>query len=378
MRSPSALLLLTSALLLEACGGCNEQELVPTDTGGDDEVATFDNDVGQWLSMAVTPDGQPAISYYDRTKGAVGYAVGTVADGAVTWERQEVDGYAGDGGLDPGDVGLYTSLAIASDGTVWVAYQDQQNTTLKVASKAPADEVWTLTTADTGQGSGSDVGYWNSLALDASGHPVIAHFDDEEGTLRLTSYNGSSFSTEVVDEGEEGQGDSGEILEAQVGEYAKVLIDGSTTYVAYYDRANGALKLSTNGSVEVVDDDGDVGAWPDMVVVDGSLHIAYQDVGEQDLRVATGSSGQWSTELVDDASWTGADAAIYDGGIFYFDGDNNDLRQVAGSPGSWGSPASVAGTDAAVGYHTETVAVGDQRYVACYDYTHRDVWFAAL
>ena len=378
MRTTGAVLLVSSALLLEACGGCHEADLVATDTDTTEEEEVFENDVGQWLSMAVTPDGAPAISYYDRTDGAVGYAVGTVADGAVTWERSGVDGYAGDGGLDPGDVGLYTSLAIASDGTVWVAYQDQQNTTLKVGSRAADADEWTLVTADTGSGSGSDVGLWNSLALDSSGNPVVAHFDDEEGALRLSTWNGSGFGTEVLDEGEDAVGDTGEVVEARVGEYAKVFVDGSTVYVAYYDAANGDLKLSVNGAVEVVDSDGDVGAWPDIAKIGSDIVIAYQDVGEQDLKVATGSSGQWSIETVDTGSWVGADAAIYDGGIFYFDGDQNDLKQVAGSPGSYGSPATVAGSDAALGYHTETVLSGSTRYVACYDYTNRDVWFAAL
>ena len=63
MRAP---LLTVGALLtilaLEGCEGCNDNQVAPKT----DEAPAFTNDVGSWLSMAVTPEGKPAIAYYDR------------------------------------------------------------------------------------------------------------------------------------------------------------------------------------------------------------------------------------------------------------------------------------------------------------------------
>jgi hypothetical protein len=383
MRAPFLTLgALSGALLLQGCEGCNDTNVEPKA----DEAPAFTNDVGSWLSMAVTPEGKPALAFYDRTMGALGYAVGTVdKDGGVKWAYEEVDSYPDENGLNPGDAGRYASLAIASNGQVWIAYQDTSNGTLKYAHKG--DGVWDLGVADVGGGAKSDAGYWASLALDSSGNPVVAHFDKGKGNLRVTRWNGSTFTGAVAAEGEPHTADTGgEETPATVGEYADLVIgsDG-TEYIAYYDRAAGALMFASGkgGSfdTEVVDDTGDVGQWPSMVVDGGEIWIAYQDVGNQDLRVASGKSGNWATAGVDEGNHIGADAALFvdDGkaGVIYFDGFANDMKLARNGGSSW-STEKVTGDQGALGFHNESVKIGDTRYVACYDYTARSVFFAAL
>lgn len=387
MRAPALTLVAAlAALSLEGCEGCNATDVGPKA----DEPPAFTNDAGSWLSMGVTPDGAPAIAYYDRTMDALGYAVGKLdGKGGVAWTREEVDSYPDENGLNPGDAGKYASMKLTSDGQVWIAYQDTTNGSLKYAHKG--DGVWDVALADVGTGIKSNAGYWASLALDGSGNPVVAHYDQGGGTLRVAHWNGTAFTGEVAATGEAytppdtGAG-PGETVAANVGEYARLVIaaDG-TEYIAYYDRAWGALRLAVGHAgaytVHTVDDDGDVGQWPSMVVDGDTVWIAYQDVGKQDLKLAHGSGDSWTTEVVDDGDHVGADSEIFlDGGtpgILYFDGFANDMKLARSRDGAW-TTETVTGNQGALGFHNETVKIGDKRYAACYDFTSRSVFFSAL
>jgi hypothetical protein len=158
-----------------------------------------------------------------------------------------------------------------------------------------------------------------------------------------------------------------------------------TEYIAYYDRAYGALRLATGtgGSytLTTVDDSGDVGQWPSIAMDGSTLWIAYQDVGNQDLKVAYGTPGDFTTETVDVGDHAGADSAIFVDsgavGILYFDGFNNDMKLARRRDGAW-TTETVAGDQGALGYHNESVRIGDARYAGCYDFTARNVFFSAL
>lgn len=379
----AALAVLVPAFTLQACKGCADEEQKDTNPQGTDDPEADVGDVGSWLSMRTMSDGSPAIAYYDRTQDALGFAIGSIgSDGTATWSREQVDSYPDENGLNPGDSGKYASMAIASDGTVWIAYQDSSHTKLRYAKRDAANS-WTVGDADSS--ASDDAGYWTSIVFDSSGNPVIAHYDKGEGSLRVATWNGSAFTSEVVYDGQDGVDTAGATVAGNAGEYAKLLSDGGTLYLAFYDHTQGALRLATKSgsswNVEVVDDEGDVGAWPDLVMDGGKLLVAYQDVGAQHLKFAKGSPGSFTTEVVDSSDHVGADTALFvDGstyGILYYDGANNDLKEATGSPGSW-STRKVAGDDAALGFHNETVSTGGKRYAACYDYTNRGLWFQAL
>lgn len=379
------------------CGGCREQEFIAGDVEEEEE---FTDDWGQWMSMAALPDGRPAISYYNRTRGGLSLACGSFDDdGAVTWEHEPIDGFTNEEGLDVGDRGLYTSLAIAPDGHIWVAYRDNTLSTLRVANRAAGAAEWTTNMAEAGGGASPSVGMFASLALNASSQPVIAHYDEGKGQLRVVRGDGATFTGEVVDEGEDRAADTAsgtEAEDADVGMFARLRIVSGVEYIAYYDAANGQLKLAWGGSgnytVEVVDDGGvpdgsslpaseDVGQWPDLMVVDGKIHIAYQDVDNQDLRYASGTPGAWDIEVIDSGDYVGADTALFLSGtspaIAYFDGRNNDVKLAWRSGDTWQSD-TVAGSTAALGFHNEVLTTNGHTYAACYDYTNRGLWFSAL
>lgn len=383
MRLPIVIL---SASLLSMSACKDDKSDVVDDSTETEEDEPFENDFGQWLSMAATPEGKPAIAYYDATKGALGYAVAEIRDGAATWSHYPVDGYAGDDGLDPGDIGKYASMAIADDGTIWIAYYNVSVGGLYYARCS--DGEWETGLADAGSGSSPDAGQWTSIALDDNGSPVIAHYDAGKQQLRVAHWADMSFTTEVVDEGTDYVAqDSGESdVPADVGRYARIIIVDGKEYIAYYDAANGDLKLATGNagsySVSVIDSDGDVGAWPSMVHDGSNLWIAYHDVGGQNLKVASGSAN-FSLSIADSGEHAGADSEIILGDdgtpeIFYFDGQENDMKWTRAAGAGWETPSTVTGGEGARGFHNETVKIGETRYVACYDYSARTLWFSAL
>ena len=124
------------------------------------------------------PDGSPALAYYDNTRGAIGFAIGVVADdGSASWTHEEVDGYISDQGLDVGDRGKYAAMRVNDAGEVWAAYYDVGNKALRYALRSAADGTWTSGLADSGGGATPNAGLFAHMALDASGFPVIAHHD---------------------------------------------------------------------------------------------------------------------------------------------------------------------------------------------------------
>ena len=374
-----------------ACSGCNNSK--PIDTGSiENDPIPFTNNWGQWMDMGQLSDGSAAISYYDSTQGAVGLAVGR--NDNSTWLHQGIDGYPNEQGLDEGDRGKYTALAVADDGQVWVVYYDVGLRTLRYGSKkvdteSPQDGDWTVGVADTGSGGTPDAGLYPAISLDSLSNPVISHYDNFRNTLRTVHWDGASFSAEVVDEGTDGTDQAGETVDANVGEFSAIAIDQDVEYITYYDRANGALKMAwgTAGAytIETVDsgletilnedgttteNDSDVGQWTSIAVSDGLFYIAYQDATNNAVKLASGRPGNWTFEVVDSGNLIGADTAIAirEGNIFvgYQDGYTQDLKLAVRQGDSW-SRSSVL-TEGAVGFHNNLMIDASGLYISSYDF----------
>jgi hypothetical protein len=391
---PSRLFLLAGTLFVAGCQ-CNNDP-VTDDTSPPD--APPEADRGQWLSMGVLADGSPVASYYDREKDALGVAFGSIDAGAATWRYEEVDGFQDASGIDTGDRGMYSSLAVAPGDVIWVVYYDAGNGNLRYARRHNSASgrnvepggVWTTGVADTGGGSRPDAGLWASMALDADGKPVVAHYDAGKQQLRVVRWDGESWGSQVVIEGQEyNPGDSGDPTKpADIGKFADLAIaaDG-TEYIAYYDDAWSRLMLAVGGAggfeQYVVAESADVGQWPSLLVTDdGTVHIAYHDVANQDLAYAFGTPGSFTHGRVDEGELVGADTEIFMNGdllsILYFDGYNNDMKLATLANGTW-TTATLAGDDGTgLGYHNELIVSNGTYFAGCYDYTNRSIWLGAI
>ena len=373
-----------SMLLLSqffACKGCQENQII--DQGKlQDTADVFSNDWGRWLDMTTINDG-PAVVYYDTTRGAIGLATGTVSGSDVLWNHEEIDGYPNEQGLDEGDRGLFASIEVDSSGTIWVAYYDAGLKNLRYATKSAEATEWTRAVADSGTGGSPDVGLFADLALDDNGYPVVAHYDQSRNTLRVSHWDGSAFSSEVVDEGESVSVDETTTIDANVGKFPSVTIFNGTEYISYYDVASGSLKLATgtsgNYAIEVVDDSVNAGQWTSIQMHNETIYITFHDVENNQLKIASGLPGSFAIETIDQGEAIGADTellitstAMY---VAYHDGYNNDIKLATKTgDGDW-NISTLDGADHALGFHNELIDINGAIYAACYNFTDQTVWF---
>ncbi len=309
---------------------------------------------------------------------------------ALSWTTEQVDGYPDNQGLDPGIRGEFCSMKITPAGQVWISYYDRNNGALRVSHR-PSGSGWgEPELVDPGSGMVPNTGMFTSLALDEASNPVIAYHDENKGTLQVAHHDGTAWTVETAHTGEafSGVDEAGEPLEleADVGEFANLYIDGNTEYIAFYDRAHGDLHLLEGfaGSYThtVVSTEGDVGQWPNIWTDGSTLLIAAHDVGNQDLVLFTRTGGgSFTKQIVDSGEYRGADSDVFmkDGqaAVVYFDGHENNMM-LATTDGSAWTLETLAGDDGALGFFNESVMVNDAIWVASYDYTNRQIWAKQL
>jgi len=315
-------------------GSGNERLMVITNSSGswvEETVASVDT--GVYDSIAVDSSGNLHIAYYQTEGAAYDLKYATRSAGSSTWSTQTL--------ASTGTVGQYNSIAVDSDGNVYIAYIDATNGDLKIATNSSGS--WTTETVDTSasardasiavdsdgniyiayiNGSGSvkcavktaGGSTWSSelvdsttsgntypsLALDSSGTPHIAYCDGSggdgnDGALRYTSRIGSgawTASPELVYD------------HLKSGEYCSLAFDSNDVpYIAFHTRAVSAtyldsyLKLAskqsgswTTRTIDTGDnsDDEQMGRYACLVVdSNNKLHISYYDENGADLRYAS-------------------------------------------------------------------------------------------
>ncbi len=257
---------------------CND----PDCSGGDESVTSPDTggDVGQYTSLALDGNGNPVVSYWD------------VANGDLrVLHCNDPDCSGGDESTTSPDtvgvVGCFTSLELDASGHPVVIYRDGSNVDLKV-----------LHCDDPNCGSGGDsitspdtvgyVGYSGSLELDASGNPVASYYDGTNGDLKLMHCNDPNCS-----------GDDESIVSpdtgGDVGMFTSLALDASgNPVVGYYDATNEDLKLLHCGDADCTSSNtlvsphsaGSVGQDTSLTL-DGSGNpvVTYHDAPDFDLWV---------------------------------------------------------------------------------------------
>jgi len=103
---------------------------------------------------------------------------------ATAWLKETVD--------NDGETGLWTSSAIADDGTIWVSFYSVAGRDLKVAHwngwSWDVDDVYTF----------GDIGKYSEMAIDSDGNPRIASYDITNAVLRISRHDGTSWNTHTV------------------------------------------------------------------------------------------------------------------------------------------------------------------------------------
>lgn len=127
-------------------------------------------------------------------------------------------------------------------------------------------------------------GSFASICIDAVGSPRISYYDLASKDLMLASHQNGTWVSKPID------------TAGDVGSFSWQAVNNGVSYIVYYDKTNGNLKLATvtssdQSTTTTIDIDGDVGEWSSIAIdANGRLHVAYHDITRGALKYAVGES----------------------------------------------------------------------------------------
>jgi plastocyanin len=271
------------------------------------------NDQGQAVpdvNTALAVDAQGHHHVVWATPKGVYYA--TDAGGAFGASEQ-VTGSAAVGG----------SVAVASDGTVWVSYYDRGSV---VAAHRDASG-WTRETVDADSGQSGDPATVTAIRVGSSGRPVVAYGADAQTAVAARSDAGSWSAQQVSGDGGYG--------------VSLVLDPDDNGHVAYYDAQGTVHEADQSGGTWAVNQVATTAPgpgestnprWSTGIGVDDqrTVSVAYLDGAADVVKLATGKGSSFTTDRIEGSEHGGNPAAAVsaDGThriVAWFDTENANL-----------------------------------------------------
>lgn len=242
---------------------------------------------GTYVSLAVDNAGEPHLAYNSPFEDGLHYATWN----GRKWNRQIID---------PEHTNYYTSIRLDKDGHPRISYYlyhaPDKSYLLHLKFASFDGRQWTIETVDKRM----ETGKFNSVALDASGHPHIAYSHVAWGDLLYAAWDGSRWNF--------GDVDSRRTHNDYVGIGNSIALDGSDNpHIAYLDSTKNLLKYAWleggRWKTEIVEDlagRGEVDHVSLQVDRQNRVHVAYYDGGIGVLKYALRDDKGWRTSVVDD------------------------------------------------------------------------------
>jgi len=153
------------------------------DETGWNEIELVDSSIlvkkDTFVSIDLDSENNPQIAYYDE--GNKDLKLASKSNGI--WEVQKID--------TRGNVGMYCSIVMSSRDVAFISYYDTTNEDLKLAMAYSGIVVTKI--AD----SSNNFGLYSSIALDSEDNPYIVH--SGVNGVKLTYLDGNDFVSELID-----------------------------------------------------------------------------------------------------------------------------------------------------------------------------------
>jgi len=188
-------------------------------------------------SMAIAPDGTPYVAWYDNTSGNSEIYVRRW--NGSSWEEVGVGSASGGGISDNSDSSFIDSMKIAPDGTPYIAWHDYSGGNSEIYVRrwngSSWEEVGTGSATDGGISDNDGYSGHSSLTIAPDNTPYVAWDDRSSGDeIYVRRWNGSSW--EEVGAGSASGGGISDNSAASFYPSMAIAPDG-TPYVAWYDHS---------------------------------------------------------------------------------------------------------------------------------------------
>jgi len=244
-----------------------------------DEPIVLDSkgDVGRDSSITIAADGNPVISYFDNTNNDLKLVHCTTID-CSTFDGPII--------LDSEDaVGRDSSIAIGTDSNPVISYRSSTNADLKIVHCTSLDcQTFDVPVVLDDQNS---VGFDSSLAIGKDGYPIVSYFDNTNADLKIVHCTSLDCSTDNVSIVLDSQGIVGRDSSIAIG-------TDSNPVISYTDDTFGNLKIIHCLDVScmskdipvILDNNEATGVTPSVAIgAYGYPIVSYFDALTSDLKI---------------------------------------------------------------------------------------------